>query len=358
MVNNKEVKNNMKITFLLVVILIFTFTMGSCGNTAVENSMVQVWAAEGDSAPIAFGVVVGDGSQIITAFNYEYEIPDELWVGMPGEKKYRATIKAVEAETSATLLGMESFKFEPTGLLAEPNSLNSGEKITVIGWDISSFKKIRKQTTIYNGGVATLSLDAPRIIFPGAIVMNNKGKIAGIIGVFNDSLAPKLGPAAQFGPLIELNSASTLFLPDTNNYWQTMPVYTMITTKESLTGHAPDHPQAGKYNEMTAAVAQLLNSTGEPLPANELPKDFMTLSWSSLDVIDGTLFTAIYPRTVQLTTTSGNVVAEARWVGIQWGRSEGKPNRIFYGHFEDGRAIVDGGFYLLGDISTLESALH
>jgi hypothetical protein len=339
-------------------LLFFCIWGTSCQLAAVENSMVQVWAAKEDDEPIAFGVVVGDGSQIITAFSYEFEIPNELWVGMPGKTKYRAIIKSIETETSATLLEMESFKFKPTGLLAEPNSLNSGEKITVIGWDISSFKKIRKQSTIYNGGVATLSLDAPRIVFPGAIVMNNKGRIAGIIGVFYNSLAPRLGPATQFGPLIELNSASTLFLPDTNNHWETMPVYALITTRESLTGNAPDYPQRGKYNEMTAAVAQLLNNIGEPLPTNELPKDFMTLSWSSLDAIDGTLFTAIYPRPVQLTTTSGNVVAEARWVGLQWGRSEGKPNRIFYGHFDDGRAIVDGGFYLTEDTNALESTLH
>jgi hypothetical protein len=326
---------------------------------AVENSMVQVWAAEGDSAPLAYGLAVGDGSRIITALNFEHDIPDELWVGVPGKTKYRASIKAIDPQTSATLLEVEGGKFPTDYTIAEPGSLSAGADITVMGWDAAGFNKIKTKNTIYNGFTVAIAFSDPLIVFPGALVMNSKGKVAGIISEYYQAFLIRLGPIGQTSPVIEIHDALKLLLPDAaGRPWETTPVYALVTTIESLTGLADSAPPASKYIEMAEAIDILLNTMGEPLTADELPDDYRFISWGGPDTADGTLLTVVYPRPVELKNTSGEVLAEARWVGVQWGRSEGKSDRIFYGRFEDGRAIVDGGFYLTGDTSGLESAIQ
>jgi hypothetical protein len=64
-----------------------------------------------------------------------------------------------------------------------------------------------------------------------------------------------------------------------------------------------------------------------------------------------------FPRT-NLVLFSDNAVANARWVGVQWGRGEVKPDRIFYGDFNNDYAKIDGGFYFSGDTSQLANILR
>jgi hypothetical protein len=63
----------------------------------------------------------------------------------------------------------------------------------------------------------------------------------------------------------------------------------------------------------------------------------------------------VFPRPVNLCNSAGNVLAQAKWVGIQWGRNDGGPNRVFYGSVTYN---LEGSFEITGDISSLESAVQ
>jgi len=47
--------------------------------------------------------------------------------------------------------------------------------------------------------------------------------------------------------------------------------------------------------------------------------------------MDGSLLTAVFPNPVNLRGTDGTVLAQAKWVSIQWGRSDSKPSFVVYG---------------------------
>jgi hypothetical protein len=59
----------------------------------------------------------------------------------------------------------------------------------------------------------------------------------------------------------------------------------------------------------------------------------------------------VYPRPVNLTDRKGEVLAQAKWIGIQWGLSGKQPDRLYYGNKG---GMVLGGFTINGDLSCLE----
>jgi hypothetical protein len=67
------------------------------------------------------------------------------------------------------------------------------------------------------------------------------------------------------------------------------------------------------------------------------------------------LLTTIFPRPVNLCNTAGTVLAQAKWVGIQWDRSNGKLSRVVYG---SKAYTIDGSFEIISDTSILDNVLQ
>ena len=57
---------------------------------------------------------------------------------------------------------------------------------------------------------------------------------------------------------------------------------------------------------------------------------------------------------MELTSAAGTMLAQAKWVSIQWDRADGKSNLLFYG---SGRLDLEGGFQLPDDLSDLLSII-
>jgi hypothetical protein len=363
------VRKSINPALILCISFVLLFGAFSCTtSSSVERSMVQIWAAADvgemgkEGGPLAYGVAVGDGSQILTVFNYEDDIPDNLVIGLPGKPKYHVSIQAVDPQYSITLLKIEDGVF-PAVTAGKSELTNSGDRVTIHGWTGPVFNKIETTKTDFPGYntpfMVDISPDHGYVGYDGAVVTGKNNEPIGLIGHFSNTFVIILGGPGLTPPIIDIQSGLNLLsLDSANKSWVKMPVYTLITDLASLTGAASNRMPAEKYGEMAAALEPLLGTMGAPLPANELPVNYRSISWGGLETVDGTLFTVVYPRPVELRNVSGDVSVKAKWVGLQWGMNEGKPNRIFYGHLNLGNAVIDGGFYLLGDISTLESTLH
>ena len=63
----------------------------------------------------------------------------------------------------------------------------------------------------------------------------------------------------------------------------------------------------------------------------------------------------MFPRPVELRNSAGKVLAQAKWVSIQWGRNEGKPSRVVYGSVA---YTVEGSFKITGAVSGLENSVR
>ena len=91
---------------------------------------------------------------------------------------------------------------------------------------------------------------------------------------------------------------------------------------------------------------------GAPLASSDLQQNCRDLV-SPQASTDGNIMTVVYAEPVDLRNTDGNLLAHAKWVGIQWDRDQGKPNRLFYGNSD---LTIEGGFLLLGDMTNLVKA--
>jgi hypothetical protein len=353
------------LTLFVLALLSLPAISGSCASSSsIDDSIVQVWepagTVGGEASLISFGVAVGDGSQVLTVLNYEYFTPGSLEVGLPGQVKYAASIEAIDPRTSATLLRVEGTMLR-AATIGEPDALKPESEVIVYGWtapDYSTIKSERVPFPGYGNGFF-MEVGEGYIASDGSMVTDEQGRVIGLIGTFYNAFVFRPGGPGMTAPIINIQSALGLLSPDAvNQPWADGPAFSLITTKDSVTGHTSAEPPLTKYSEMTAAIQSLLATMSEPLPANELPGYYRGFSWGGPESVDGTLLSVVYPRPVELRNTGGQVVAEAKWVGIQWGRSEGKPNRLFYGHIESGNAIAEGGFTLNGDITELENTLH
>jgi hypothetical protein len=80
---------------------------------------------------------------------------------------------------------------------------------------------------------------------------------------------------------------------------------------------------------------------------------FLSIS-SSRDLRDGKLMILCYPGLQELRNADGKLLALAKWIGLQWDRSEGKPARLVYGT-EPYKG--EGIYELTGNMTYLEDCL-
>jgi len=104
------------------------------------------------------------------------------------------------------------------------------------------------------------------------------------------------------------------------------------------------------YDKMTAALLSIYRELGDAVPTADLAINPMWFDRSR----DGTLLIAVYPGPVSLRGRDGEPLTAAKWVGIQWDRSDSKPDRLVYGSKP---YIIDGGYEVLTDLTDLKASL-
>jgi hypothetical protein len=57
---------------------------------------------------------------------------------------------------------------------------------------------------------------------------------------------------------------------------------------------------------------------------------------------------------MELRSVDGKLVGQAKWVGIQWDRSDGQSNRLIYGEIP---YTIKGGFEIGGDLTNLQQSV-
>jgi hypothetical protein len=355
----------------LLVLLSVVLLMVACTNKT-EETMVQVWEPSpttGEPATlVAFGVSVGDGSQVLTVLNYEDYTPGNLEVVLPGYGRFNASVQAIDPRTSATLLKLEGANL-PVATIGDASAIKSGQRVFIQGWagPENTFKKtpaiVSSECAIplcFNVYITWEELESGGWISEqGALVTDNKGRVLGLVGTFYSKLSPVLGFLGWVPPVVRIDGALELLSPDfAQQPWANGPVISTITDRDwgGARGYTSGVLSSlSSYENMTLAIQDLLVAVGEPLADDDLPQNYHSLAWPMPGSADGTLLTVVYVRPVELRNTDGELLAQAKWVGIQWGMSEGKPNRLFYGREP---YIVDGGFVLSGDVTSLENSLR
>lgn len=352
----KRVSSSIVATILL---LITSASVLSCTKThePVDNSMVQVWKS---NTLEALGVVIGDGSQVLTVVNYEEYNPGELEIVVPGQGKYSASIQAIDSRTGATLLRLDGVKL-PVVSTGDATTVEVNQKVVIHGWSGGELKRtpalvLNDRNLLPFRFEVRLTDAALRkggwVSEQGAIVTDKKGDVLGLESIYSYKLMIRLGPLGYIPSIISINSMLELLSPDANQKpWANGPLVFCVSAKNGTTGY---NSFVNNYEAAASAIQTLLNELGKALSAADVPQNYLNYAWPN-ESPDGTLLTTVFPRPVELRDTQGNILARAKWVGIQWGRSEGKSDRVLYGNVV---YAVAGSFEVEGDTTNLADIIR
>jgi len=369
--------NNKIITIIpsLLILLAIFVTVPSCSHSTpsfVEKSIVQVWKPDlngGAEVLEALGVAVGDGTTVLTVINYVDYSPGELAVVSTEHGKFIATIQSIDSRTGATILKLGSGRL-PTVTTRDATTLKAGDKLIVWGQDHadSTLRPTEVLLQVINSNSSTLEFNViladstlnkggyDGVQAQGAVVTDQSGKVLGLESVLTNRLVINVGGPGEIAPIITIHSALELLSTNSNNQpWANGPFLIAANEIGSRSGYYVGTVR--DYVPVATAITQVLSELGGPLSTGDLPQDFTSyvLKNQITQSSDGSLLTTVFPHPVELHDSSGNVLAQAKWVGFQWYRNEGKPNRIVYGNIA---YIVDGSFELTGDISSLENSVR
>ena len=371
--------NNKILTGILAVtaILVISVATSSCSHSTpspvipktLDNSIVQVWRPDSNGGTEVFeslGVVVGDGTTVLTIINYENYSPGDVEVVSHGHGKFTATIQAIDSRTGATLLKLSNGKL-PAVTTGDATTLKTGDKLTV--WALASNSGFTLEPT------EVLKQDLPLIspaltfnVYPegveggglgqGAVVADQSGKVFGLESVITHLLAPYVGGPGEIPWIITINNALELLSPNANSQpWANGPL--LIAANEIGSRSGIYLGTENDYVPVANAITQVLSELGGPVSIGDLPQRgfFSYVFWQSegFDSTDGSTLMTSFPKPVELRNSTGTVLAQAKWVGIQWGRDVGKPSRIVYGSVA---YVADGSFEIIGDTSSLDTAVR
>lgn len=351
----------------LVVVLVVLLRM--LPSYKADGYVVQIWQPGTVSGEperlLAFGVVVDDGNQVLTVLDYERDTPDKLLVISPKYGMFDASIHAIDYRTSATLLQLQDANLPPaeigdTSFLA----LNQSQRVYLRGWHAGTNRYMKWS------GDTDISHDISPLFFTispsqesiakregwvdtsGAVITDTDGKAIGLWAIYWSSLLPlkTFGSMEIFPLAINIDSALEL-LTDTSH--TNGPAVCIALTESDTMDFVPGlavHLPLNNIENLDTAVIGLLDKLGEPLPVDDIKPSFTSSLYPGFHPEEGIMLIAAFTYPVELHDSGNNLLATPKWIGIQWDRSEGEPNRLIYGSTT---YAVEGAYSIEGDISGL-----
>jgi len=354
----------------LVVVLVVLIRVAP--SYKADDYVVQIWQSGTVSGEpetlLAFGVVVDDGNHVLTVLNYEGNAPDKLLVVSPEYGTFNASIQAIDYRTSATLLQLQDANL-PVAEIGDPSSLAStqSQRVYIRGWvgGNNRYMKCPANAYISNNTSLFFSVNLAEGVIEkgkgwvtksGAVITDKDGKAIGLLGRYWSMLAVVCIPVGYLPLAINIDSALEL-LTDTSH--TNGPAMLVVLTDQPSAGTYfvpgdPPHLLANSTENLVTDVTGLLGAIGEPLPLDDLAQYSSGLPLGFYPE-EGNMLIAAFTYPVELHDSANNLLATAKWIGIQWDRSEGKPNRLIYG---SAGYIVEGAYSIEGDISGLVQLLE
>jgi hypothetical protein len=163
-------------------------------------------------------------------------------------------------------------------------------------------------------------------------------------------------PVGYLPLAININSALELLTDTSHTNGPAMLV--VLTDRPSVGTYFvlgnPPRLLANSIENLVTDVTGLLGALGEPLPLDDLAQYSSGLPLGFYPK-EGVMLIAAFTYPVELHDSDNNLLATAKWIGIQWDRSEGKPNRLIYGSTA---YAVEGAYSIEGDTSSLVQLLE
>jgi len=354
---------------LLAMVLAVVLSSAISYKIGIDDYVVQIWQPDTVSGEperlLAFGAIVDDGNHVLTVLGYERDTPDKLLVISPKYGIFDASIQAIDYRTSATLLQLRDGNL-PVAEIGDTSflALNQSQRVYLRGWHAGTnrYMKWSADTDIsYNVSPLFFTISPSQeaitkregwVSMSGAVITNTDGKAIGLWAIYWSRLLPvkTFGSIEIFPLAINIDSALDL-LTDTSR--TNGPAVCIALTESDTVDFVPGlavHLPLNNIENLDTTVIGLLDKLGEPLPVDDIKPSFTSSLYPGFHPEEGIMLIAAFTYPVELHDSDNNLLATAKWIGIQWDRSEGKPNRLIYGSTA---YAVEGAHSIEGDINGL-----
>jgi hypothetical protein len=273
---------------------------------------------------------------VLTVLDYEEDTPVKLLVVWSEYGMFNASIQAIDYRTSATLLRLQDANM-PVAEIGNPSSLvsNESQSVYIRGWAYSRTNEyIKCPANAYISDHTSplfFSVSIPQEVVkmgegwvgePGAVITDKDGKAVGLLCRYWSKLLVVLLPAGQVYLPLAINIDSALeLLTDTSH--TNGPAVCVVLTKLGGIDIVPGNPPLLPLNDvknLDTAVTGSLDKLGEPLSLDDLAKYSSGLPLG-FHPEEGIMLISAFTYTVELRNVDSNLLATAKWVGIQWDRS-------------------------------------
>lgn len=360
----KKILNNL--TVVLITLTTMISLSSACNSAATESAqqlstsnseqvqegIAQVW--DSDSL-VGTGIVVNDGTEVLTLLSYYPVLPDDLYVIINSQKLETSRI-VTDFRDGATLLKINGGPF-PTAALEDASKITLGNSVFIRGWTASTSEFNNAPMKVSE----TLTKDDPprfRIVWStknqtpplgiynrGCVVADSNGKILGFIGydiwdIFDSPSPPFTPPVFSVTDMLDYLTSNA-----GNEALSYLPTaYHFVADSISIWAQVPPY-----YEDISKEVRSLLNTVGKPIEVAKLKADY---EHYPSDTWFGNAFIAAYAVPIDLRNADGTLLAEANWIILQWNMPD-NPNAVIYGTGRTWEAA--GAFEILGDFSGLQS---
>jgi hypothetical protein len=349
-----------------------------------RDSMVRVVLPDGNpNDALAYGVVVGEPDQVLTVLDYEdYTASGSLGgplvydLEVVSEKygRFKAAVAAIDPRTSATLLWLKEeqtgkYVNLPVAEIGNAGSITRDQDVLIHGWAsrdrVFTSRPAKTSPGSSDNLKFSVSEELPESEFSlpfvgglGAVITTLDNRVLGLLGNFGSSkLVIRLGFPGMLPQAVNINTAMEL-QKNAINDWTQGPALVVIRTTNAGLDVKPGNPPIplAPIEDLSLAIRQVINQAGEPVAFDDLGERYEGLYFPPHINQPDTIVTAVFPRLTSIRNMpqwAGDTVATAKWVGIQFDRPGGLPNRLLWG---TETYKVEGAFEL-GDVSDLENAI-
>ena len=345
-----------KTSVLLLTVLFITALMAatlSCRDPAdsVSRSIILVKMISfrtGEYERASSGVIFNDETRALAMIDYEKYSQDSIIIVTGDNRTYEAAIEAMDPRSGLAILKTQkamSLPPVPTGELP-------GKEKSMVIWRYD-----------WQGMLVSQSVNAtPPIVEPpwfqlrsnlflgpevdtGTVVIDKDGKVTGLVIPYINSPvhAPTpSGPPAIIAGVTEVQKM--LSGEYVRESWASGPA---VISLASAVAHRGILMTPDEYEWSSHLIATIMERLGEPVTATDFAVTHGT--WSIRP--DNHTVIALYTRPMELRNTEGRVLAEAKWIAIEWDRVDSLPDRLIYGTipFE-----TEGAFEITGNITDFE----
>lgn len=325
----------------------------SCNDPAdsVSDSLIQVKMVSyetGNFETASYGAVFYDKYHALTVIDYERYNPESIVIVTGDNSMYEVSLEAVDSLSGLAVLKTQI----PMNVPAITIGSLPEEGDTVLAWEPDKEDRLvsyslNVTSPFYDSLVFQLDTHPLRgpVFSTGSMITGKNGKLIGLVmplekGIYTAIPRPFVAGVAEIPKVLsgEYEREARIDGPVRVDFGSRGRDFSRFL--RSLVD----------YEKLSEILSEITSNLGEPAAATGI--DFN--GWNWYYPRDSAVLLSLYPDLIELKDTDGRMLAQARWIAIEWNRDDDQPDRLLYGTVP---YTIQGAFELSANLTGFKELL-